>query len=242
MKIKHIEIKNFRLLRSVAVGLEEHTTLIVGRNNSGKTSIAELFRRLLSDKTPTFRLEDFSLGCHENFWTAFEAFRADASAADVCGHLPSITVTLDIAYDVDAPDLGPLSDCIIDLNPDCSDARLVLSFGPRPTAAEALYAGIAAPGEDAAADRITLFRALGSRLPAAYASTLEAVDPNDPTNRKALDLKMLIELIHGGFINAQRGLDDDTHRSARRGQAHDRRATHGGSGTNPGRSSCRLQL
>tara|TARA_R110002072_G_scaffold271082_1_gene431036 strand:- start:9194 stop:11269 length:2076 start_codon:yes stop_codon:yes gene_type:complete len=212
MKIKHIEIKNFRLLRSVAVGLEEHTTLIVGRNNSGKTSIAELFRRLLSDKTPTFRLEDFSLGCHENFWTAFEAFRADASAADVCGHLPSITVTLDIAYDVDAPDLGPLSDCIIDLNPDCSDARLVLSFGPRPTAAEALYAGIAAPGEDAAADRITLFRALGSRLPAAYASTLEAVDPNDPTNRKALDLKMLIELIHGGFINAQRGLDDDTHR------------------------------
>ena len=212
MRIKHVEIENFRLLRKVAIGLEERTTLIVGRNNSGKTSIAELFRRLLSERTLAFKLEDFSLGCHECFWTAFDAFRAGAESSDVRGHLPSITITLDIAYDVDAPDLGPLSDCIIDLNPDCSEARLVLTFGPRATAAETLFAGIVAPGEDVAADRIALFRALGSRLPAAYASSLEAVDPNDPTNRKALEPKTLTALIHGGFINAQRGLDDDTHR------------------------------
>jgi len=35
MRIKHVEIENFRLLRKVAIGLEERTTLIVGRNNSG---------------------------------------------------------------------------------------------------------------------------------------------------------------------------------------------------------------
>ncbi|HEY8356454.1 MAG TPA: AAA family ATPase [Ramlibacter sp.] len=39
MRIKHVEIENFRLLRKVAIGLEERTTLIVGRNNSGKTSL-----------------------------------------------------------------------------------------------------------------------------------------------------------------------------------------------------------
>ncbi|HEY9579566.1 MAG TPA: ATP-dependent endonuclease [Rhizorhapis sp.] len=212
MRIKHVEIENFRLLRHVAIGLEERTTLIVGRNNSGKTSIAELFRRLLSERALSFKLEDFSLGCHECFWTAFDAFRGGAAQSDVLAHLPSITITLDIAYDVDAPDLGPLSDCIIDLNPDCSDARLVLTFGPRATAAETLFAGIVAPGDDIAADRLALFRTLGSRLPAAYASSLEAVDPNDPTNRKTLEPKTLTALIHGGFINAQRGLDDDTHR------------------------------
>ncbi|PZO02459.1 MAG: ATP-dependent endonuclease [Hyphomicrobiales bacterium] len=212
MRIKHVEIENFRLLRHVAIGLEERTTLIVGRNNSGKTSIAELFRRLLSERALSFKLEDFSLGCHECFWTAFDAFRGGAAQSDVLAHLPSITITLDIAYDVDAPDLGPLSDCIIDLNPDCSDARLVLTFGARATAAETLFAGIVAPGDDIAADRLALFRALGSRLPAAYASSLEAVDPNDPTNRKSLEPKTLTALIHGGFINAQRGLDDDTHR------------------------------
>jgi putative ATP-dependent endonuclease of OLD family len=59
MRIKGVEIENFRLLRAVAVGLEERTTLIVGRNNSGKTSIAELFRRLLSERSPSFKIEDF---------------------------------------------------------------------------------------------------------------------------------------------------------------------------------------
>lgn len=57
-----------------------------------------------------------------------------------------------------------------------------------------------------------MFRALGGRMPRAYSSTLEAVDPNDATNRKVLEPKVLAALIQGSFINAQRGLDDDTKR------------------------------
>ncbi|MGN8113969.1 ATP-dependent nuclease [Labrys sp. 22185] len=211
MRIKEVQIENFRLLRDVAVGFEDRTTLIVGRNNSGKTSIAELFRRLLGDKVPSFRIEDFSLGCHECFWTAFEASNAGTPAPDIVELLPSIKITIDITYDIDAPDLGPLSECIVDLDPDSSDARLVLTYGPRPTAPAALFTDLAV-GDDVAINRRNLFRALGSRVQAAYAASLEAVDPNDPTNRKSLEPKTLTTLIRGGFINAQRGLDDDTHR------------------------------
>jgi energy-coupling factor transporter ATP-binding protein EcfA2 len=211
VRIKGVEIENFRLLRDIAVGLEDRTTLIVGRNNSGKTSIAELFRRLLGEKSPSFRLEDFSLGCHERFWTAFGAFLAGAVAPDIIALLPSIRVTIDITYDVNAPDLGPLSDCIVDLDPNCSDARLILTYGPQPTAPAALFADLTV-GEDVAPNRSTLFRALGSRVAGAYAASLEAVDPNDPTNRKSLEPKTLSTLVRGGFINAQRGLDDDTYR------------------------------
>src|SRR3546814_4894300 len=157
MRIKHVEIENFRLLRHVAIGLEERTTLIVGRNNSGKTSIAELFRRLLSERALSFKLEDFSLGCHECFWTAFDAFRGGAAQSDVLAHLPSVTITLDIAYAVDAPDLGPPRDCIIDLHPACSDARLVLTLGPRATAAATLFSGIMAPVANMAASRRAFF-------------------------------------------------------------------------------------
>jgi len=39
MRIKHVEIENFRLLRQLAIGLEERATLIVGRSNSGKTAV-----------------------------------------------------------------------------------------------------------------------------------------------------------------------------------------------------------
>lgn len=212
LKINYVKVENFRLLRNVELGLEERTTLIVGRNNSGKTSIAELFRRLLTDKSLNFRLEDFSLGCHEQFWTAFESLHSGSAVQDILALLPSIRITLDIAYDVDAIDLGPLSDCIIDLNQDCTYARLVLTFGPRTTAAQVLFADLSAPEDDMATARAALFRALGSRIPAAYNSSLEAVDPNDETNRKVLESKVLTTLIQGGFINAQRGLDDDTKR------------------------------
>ena len=48
MYIKKVEVKNFRLLKDVTLTLEEKATVIVGRNNSGKTSLTEFFRRLLS--------------------------------------------------------------------------------------------------------------------------------------------------------------------------------------------------
>jgi energy-coupling factor transporter ATP-binding protein EcfA2 len=211
MRIKSVDIENFRLLRQVAVGLEERTTLVVGRNNSGKTSIAELFRRLLSEKSLAFRLEDFSLGCHEEFWVAFEAFQAGQLVPDVVALLPAIKVSIDITYDVDSADLGPLSDCIVDLDPDCTDARLILTYGPRPTAPALLFSGVVV-GDDVAVNRLNLFRAVSVGLSGAYGASLEAVDPSDPTNRKALEPKTLTTLIRGGFINAQRGLDDDTHR------------------------------
>ncbi len=141
----------------------------------------------------------------------FRNFPGRQSAPDVVALLPAIKVSIDITYDVDSPDLGPLSDCIVDLDPDCTDARLILTYGPRPTAPALLFSGVAV-GDDVAVNRLNLFRAVSAGLSGAYEASLEAVDPNDPTNRKALEPKTLTMLIRGGFINAQRGLDDDTHR------------------------------
>ncbi|MFB2710496.1 ATP-dependent nuclease [Aeromonas veronii] len=212
MQVKRVEIENFRLLRDVSLGLEERTTLIVGRNNCGKTSIAEVFRRLLSEKTPSFRLEDFSLGCHEGFWGAFVAFHSGLSRSDVTALLPVIRVTVDIAYDTTALDLGPLSECIIDLDPECDFARVVLSYGPKAIALDSLFVDIAAPGDEPEGQRLVFFRQMKARLENTYEAKLEAVDPCDPSNRKMLDLKTLTTLIRGGFINAQRGLDDENFR------------------------------
>ena len=56
MRISQVEIKNFRLLADVELVLEDQTTVIVGRNNSGKTSLSEVMRRLLSDGNVAFQL------------------------------------------------------------------------------------------------------------------------------------------------------------------------------------------
>ncbi len=68
MYLKQIEAKNFRLLYDAQLLLESRTTVIVGRNNSGKTSLTEVMKRLLSDASPSFFLEDFSFCCYDQFW------------------------------------------------------------------------------------------------------------------------------------------------------------------------------
>ena len=67
MHISKIAINNFRLLKEVVLYIEEQTTVIVGRNNSGKTSLTEFFRRLLEERGPRFKLEDFSIDAHDKF-------------------------------------------------------------------------------------------------------------------------------------------------------------------------------
>lgn len=72
MNITSAKIKNFRLLSDVELILEKKTTVIVGRNNSGKTSLTEVIRRFLGNDSPSFQLEDFSTECYEKFLKLFE--------------------------------------------------------------------------------------------------------------------------------------------------------------------------
>ena len=72
MLIHQVAIKNFRLLADVDLVLEDQTTVIVGRNNSGKTSLSEVMRRLLADGSAAFQLEDFSSACYDHFCEALK--------------------------------------------------------------------------------------------------------------------------------------------------------------------------
>jgi putative ATP-dependent endonuclease of OLD family len=213
-RVEKIVVKNFRLLEDVEISFEEKTTVIVGRNNSGKTSLTELFRRLLSGKTPLFHLEDFSLGAHEQFWTAYLLKRDGAEESDVRKALPAIETCLTLSYETTSPDLGPLADFIVDLNPECTEALIAIRFELEDGKIDALYEGM--PPEQETPDseqRIALFRAVKERLPKLYRASLRAVDPGDPTNERSLEWPKIEMLLQTGFINAQRGLDDTTQKT-----------------------------
>lgn len=213
MRISKLSIQNFRLLANVNLQLEERTTVIVGRNNSGKTSLTELFRRLLSEKTPTFRLEDFSLSAHDSFWQAYLLKRSGSAVEKIRETLPSINVTLTISYADTVSGLGLLTDFIVDLNAQCTDALAVLSYELKDGEIEAFFEDLGFDDKvDEKEQRAVFFRAMRERIPQHYLCTMLAVDPNDAENWKPLDPRRLHSLIQGGFINAQRGLDDTTHK------------------------------
>ncbi|MBU0723328.1 ATP-dependent endonuclease [Patescibacteria group bacterium] len=213
MHIHKIEIKNFRLLKEVDLSLEKRTTVIVGRNNSGKTSITELFRRLLKENLPTFQLEDFSLSVHEDFWKAFLLKHQGREENEIRKALPIIEVKLIVDYEKNASSLGPLGDFIIDLNPDCTETFIVIRYQLKNGEIDAFFKDFSYdPKADDSPQRTTFFRAIKERVKKCYTSDVLAMDPNDSTNQKNMEWSQLRALLQSGFINAQRGIDDTTHK------------------------------
>lgn len=213
MRIHHIEIKNFRLLADVELALEDQTTVIVGRNNSGKTSLSEVMRRMMADGTAVFQLEDFSSACYDGFCAALGARNNGAEDDAVRALIPAIELRLKFRYDPAQPQLGPLSPFVIDLDPTCAEAFVAVRYelkdgqlGPffeeQPTT----------PLTDET--RIAFFRALRERIPGHFGVKIWAEDPNDSDNRRQLQPGALRGLVKTGFINAQRGLDDVTSRES----------------------------
>lgn len=215
MKIDKICIKNFRLLKEVELSLEDKTTVIVGRNNSGKTSLTELFWRLLfdSDKSVSFSLEDFTLSVHKDFWSAFDLFNQDVEENITRAKLPVIEMRLSISYEASATDLGVLSEFIIDLDTESTEAVAVVRYQLKDGMIGKLFEGITfETGLDENEQKRVFFKLMKDRVPLLYAISLFAVDPTDNLNVKSLELSKLRILLQTGFINAQRRLDDATYK------------------------------
>ncbi|MBB5018078.1 putative ATP-dependent endonuclease of OLD family [Chitinivorax tropicus] len=213
MRIKKVQVKNFRLLKNTELCLDEHMTLIVGRNNSGKTSLAELFRRLLSEKAAGFSLEDFSLAAHSGFWDALQMVRQKRKDTDVRTALPSIEVTLTVGYDKAAASFGPLSDFIVDLDPDCEEACVDICYQLGDGKLKVFLGEIEVDNEaDEALQKAILLQKMKELVPKHYSCKVFARDPNDPTNERPLEWAKLRELIQGDLVSAQRGIDDITHK------------------------------
>lgn len=213
MRIHHVKIKNFRLLAGVELILEEQTTVIVGRNNSGKTSLSEVMRRLLTDSSATFQLEDFSSACYDDFCTALDARNQGLEDDAVRALVPAIEFRLRCRYDPAQPELGPLSPFVIDLDPACFEAVVVVRYELKDGKLASLFDG--QPSEPLNDEtRTAFFRALRERIPNEFGVKIWAEDPNDGDNRRQMQPSALRNLVKTGFINAQRGLDDVTSRES----------------------------
>ena len=58
MNIAFVEIKNFRKLKSCRIDLSPKSTVFVGANNSGKTSLISLIKNMISSEKITYAESD----------------------------------------------------------------------------------------------------------------------------------------------------------------------------------------
>lgn len=62
MKIFKIQVENFRLLKNFSLDLEDEISLVIGKNNTGKTSILSVLDKFLNQSEKTkFHFDDFNI-------------------------------------------------------------------------------------------------------------------------------------------------------------------------------------
>ena len=138
MRIRNIRVKLFRLLANISINLEDDITLVVGRNNTGKTSLLEVIKSFTSgDDSITF--EDFSQEAYAIFKKLYEKYvttlAPDLAEADkeriekeIIEEFPKIELQIEFVYDKLKDSLVELSEFITDLDPDRNDACVLLSY------------------------------------------------------------------------------------------------------------------
>lgn len=133
MHIKHVEVGNFRKLKTVRIDFSQKTTVFVGANNSGKTSAMVALRRfLVKHERLDFSVNDFTL----SHWAKIDAVAAKWEAAKE-GAIPEpidwgdFAPFLDVWLDVPAKELHYVQKILPTLDWDGTSIGVRLRFEPK---------------------------------------------------------------------------------------------------------------
>ena len=122
MKLLKIKINNFRSLNNIEVDLEDYLSIIVGKNNSGKTSLLLALERFLGGAQTRFELDDFNIEFQKHLVCLTENSVQPTDPYSFCG----ISLRLFIEYGVDDDLANVGNKVIMDLDPD--NRWIILDF------------------------------------------------------------------------------------------------------------------
>jgi len=148
MKIKTIQISGFRKILKATINMEDDITIIAGANNSGKTSVVELFNHVFNakgelccDDFPVYESQKWSTVVFPHFQTQFNlGNEKEDLIANIFGIimppenpenamlLTPIEVMIQVDYDPANDDIRNFADYIMELDPDNSSFYFIYRF------------------------------------------------------------------------------------------------------------------
>lgn len=121
MNIYKIEVENFRLLKNFSMDLEKELSLIIGKNNVGKTSLLSVLDKFLNEKSK-FSYDDFNIEIKKTLENMIKSSKTLTEKEFVA---IGIKLKIFIKYD-ENDDLSNVSKVLMDLDP--NNNKIVLGF------------------------------------------------------------------------------------------------------------------
>lgn len=119
MKITKLQIENFRLLKDFSMDLEEDLSLVIGKNNTGKTSILSVLDKFLNEKSK-FSYDDLNIDFKNELEVLIKSEDTPKEFSP-----KGIKLKIIIEYD-EKDDLSNVSRVLMDLDPE--NNKIVLGF------------------------------------------------------------------------------------------------------------------
>lgn len=208
MKLIKAEIKNYRLLNDVTITFDENATSIVGKNNSGKTSLSSVFNVFLNETGKCFPFEDFSLASHGNFIKVYKSYQTitadnkEQVLAEIQKEIPKIQLFLTIKYSENDnwSNIRPLFTSLEEND----EITILCEYAPDST--EVFLKNLIEAMKDLTYSDEELFKKIKSHYQDHYTINIRPYSETEGTeNISRADINKLIQ---SKFINAQRVLDD----------------------------------
>ena len=121
MILKKMKVKNFRLLKNFELDFKDELSLVVGKNNCGKTSALIILDKMLNSSKVMW--EDINLECQKDLYKKIMDF--DMSEQEKVESLEAVNLQLFIEYS-DNDSYTNIQKFMMDLNPD--NNTIVLEF------------------------------------------------------------------------------------------------------------------
>lgn len=203
MKITNIIIENFRLLDNIEINIEDITTAVVGKNNSGKTSFSEIFNTFMNSRK--FEFEDFSINSHQKFQDAYEIYLAindenrDEKGLELIEATPKIGLLLNVTYS-EEDTWTNIKPFISSLN-ESSNIKIIFEYSPKNT--EKFFQTIKRAMDKNGSDLLDEIKIIFSSH---YKTVIKPYSESE--NMDEVDFSDVEKLLQCHFIEAQRDLED----------------------------------
>jgi predicted ATP-dependent endonuclease of OLD family len=209
MYLKTINIKNYRLLNDLEIDLDVATTIIVGKNNTGKTSMMNLISKITQGGKLTFH--DYSINCRDDFYKATESYlKNKLSYSDFITNVLCPSIKFIISYDLEEPNqpLGTLVPFIIDTDIDTTTAIILAEY--RFSISEKDFKECFSTEHESNEEISYEFiqKIIKKQFSSFFDLTVEVINPNDVSDKQSKTRNELSELFPIYFIRAERGMDE----------------------------------
>ena len=209
MKLKSVRIQGYRAHEDTTVTLDNDLTVIVGRNNTGKTSFIEIVDKFIgANKRNGIRTADFSADQRSQLFAWIRSKKKTEP------FVPTITLTLSIDYSLEedtADNIASIAPYFTTLDTACTTLEIECRYAPsnEETIKRALGEARTMRAKDEEDKILSLIEKSGEyKTTYSARSTFEGPKSEKPNEAWALSREEVRAIVNTEYIYAQINLDD----------------------------------